>query len=65
MSADVNFMLLDSRDTLYVAGQVRSSSSDRQHVTELLCETLDAIHRTWNPNERGDGRASLLPQESN
>lgn len=46
MSADVNFMLLDSRDTLYVAGQVRSSSSDRQHVTELLCETLDAIHRT-------------------
>lgn len=65
MSADVNFMPLDSRDTLHVAGQVRSSSSERQHVTELLCETLDAIHRTWNPDERGDGRASLLPQESN
>lgn len=62
MSADVNFVLLDS---LHVAGQVRSSSSDRQLVTELLHETLDAIHWTRIPDERGDGRASLLPQESN
>lgn len=65
MSADVNFVLLDSRDALNIAGQVRSSSSDRQRLTELLCETCDAVHRTRKPDERGDGRAPLLPQESN